>query len=356
MKYIPLVVSLITFIFSWPGYGQVHPDNLPVEAEWVVIPFAFYSPDTKAGVGTGATYAFARTAEEKPTAIQAAFIYTQLKQVKIALKPDVYIGVNAWHWQNKLGYTFYPDAFYGLGPSSEEDAEEMYVEHTWEWASKIEYNWWGPLSGGLLFDLKHATLLETDDDPILCRIITCDNAGGLTWGLGPVITLDSRDNIFYPSRGGLIELGWTAFPADTQQGRYYRAQADMRWFVPLHDSVILGVQGVWFGQQGKVPFVQMSRLGEYLRGYAENRYQDLNLWMAQAELRLDVYDPFKVHLFLGAGNVFSRYGARPDEQVKWAGGAGLRYRISKDNLNIKFDIAFNRENNTEVYFGAQEIF
>lgn len=356
MKYILLVTCLVLFFLSGLSYGKDQSTNERIEPEWVVIPFGFYTPDTNVGFGTGATYAFARAKEERPTAIQAALIYTQLKQVKIALNPDIYMKHNTWHWQNKLGYTFYPDSFYGLGPSSVLEDKERYVERTWEWFSKLEYNWWGQLYGGLLFDVKHATLLEIEDDPILCHMKSCSGGKGLMWGMGPVITLDSRDNLFYPTGGGLIELGWTAFPADRQQEWYYRTQVDMRWFVPLYDGVILGMQGVWFDQQGQVPFVQMSRLGEYLRGYAENRYQDLNVWLAQAELRLNIYDPFKLHLFWGTGNVFSRNGAEPGEQFKWAGGFGLRYRVSKDNLNIKFDIAFNRENNTEIYFGAQEMF
>jgi outer membrane translocation and assembly module TamA len=99
-----------------------------------------------------------------------------------------------------------------------------------------------------------------------------------------------------------------------------------------------------FNTQG-VPFIEMAKVGndDILRGYARNRFRDLNFVATQAELRFPLWRRFGGVVFTGVGDVFQTPKDLRLDLLKYTYGTGLRFAInSKERLNVRFDYGWGR--------------
>lgn len=94
-----------------------------------------------------------------------------------------------------------------------------------------------------------------------------------------------------------------------------------------------------------VPFIEMAKVGndDILRGYARNRFRDLNYIASQAEYRFPLWRRVGGVLFAGVGDVFSKTSDLQWVLLKYTYGGGLRFAINKaERLNVRFDYGFGR--------------
>jgi hemolysin activation/secretion protein len=122
---------------------------------------------------------------------------------------------------------------------------------------------------------------------------------------------------------------------------------------------VLALNGFVDFLSGDVPFQQLALIGgpRKMRGYFEGRFRDKNLWMFQAEYRWPIKGIFGMTFFANAASVAPDLNTLLSEQVHFAGGLGLRIRLSKeDKVNLRVDLGINEEGQVFPYFTVGEAF
>lgn len=95
-----------------------------------------------------------------------------------------------------------------------------------------------------------------------------------------------------------------------------------------------------------VPFFGLSQLGQRsdIRGYIDGQYRDHLLLAAQAEYRRFFTPRWGAALFGGVGTVAPDFGELDPDDLLWAGGGGLRYRLSRRNpVSLRLDFAYGKD-------------
>ena len=85
----------------------------------IILPIAFYSPETKLAGGLGGLLTFRRQgagAAERPSSFYFYAIYTQMKQFSMSWEPEFYFRKESWLAKGRLVVERYPDKFWGTGP------------------------------------------------------------------------------------------------------------------------------------------------------------------------------------------------------------------------------------------------
>lgn len=180
-----------------------------------------------------------------------------------------------------------------------------------------------------------------------------------TSALGFHLQHDLRDNQFYPTTGTLADVVGDFFQgtlgSDFSYQTYTFAFNKYSGFAP-HQVLAFRVFGC--ASAGHVPFYDLCLLGMHndIRGYKAGQYRDKLMFTTQAEYRLELPKRFGVVGFFGVGEVAPDLGAFNNQNLKPAGGAGIRFTVAKKNhVNLRLDYAAGLQGGG-VYMGVTEAF
>jgi hypothetical protein len=147
-------------------------------------------------------------------------------------------------------------------------------------------------------------------------------------GLGISLEVDTRDNIFTPSRGWTGAIDATFYDpnwgSDTRW-ESYRAHAFGYW--PVTKTIILGGRVDGRAATGEVPFYALPFVD--LRGVPAARLQDERTAVVETELRWNITPRWAAIGFIGAGRAwgtFTDFSNGTDTVTK---GVGFRYLIAR---------------------------
>jgi hypothetical protein len=165
---------------------------------------------------------------------------------------------------------------------------------------------------------------------------------------GAGVSYDYRDARGYSTRGGFYRAAWQHF-ADRDRGAFSFDRYDVegsqfvpivpnRWVIALRGWAVFSDASS--GQQ--VPFYLMPSLGGHntLRGFADYRFHDNDLLVANVESRWALYEHVDAALFFDAGNVAPRAGDLNFDHKSV--GAGLRVHTKKATL-VRLDLGHSTE-------------
>ncbi|HDP99837.1 MAG TPA: hypothetical protein ENN22_11730 [bacterium] len=254
------------------------------------------------------------------------------------------------------GYQKFPDLFYGIGSNtSSEDAEDVTTEDVIirpGLTRRIYKN----LRFGMIYHLNHTSVQKVEPDGILSSGGLPGSRGSFLSGMGPIIDWDSRDNIFYPSKGSWLQFYATIYRDWLGSEFEYESYTfDFRHFISLHDRHILGLQLFVKAMNGVIPFNHLARL-DLLRGIHGSRFREQNIAVALLEYRYPVHKRFSGVLFTGIGDVMHRFSDFQLNESKYSIGAGMRFAVIPDEkINLRFDIGFSRYG-IHPYFQMSEAF
>lgn len=159
-----------------------------------------------------------------------------------------------------------------------------------------------------------------------------------------VVDYDSRDNIFYPSRGVYAELEAQLARegiGSTQNYDMYAARG-YTW-LPIAKTLILGLRADTRFSSGDVPFYVQPYVD--LRGVKKARYQDRNAISTEVELRWDFRPRWSLLGFTGVGKAYGRQSFDDAPNIVSA-GVGFRYLIARKlGLAIGMDFAHSKDQN-----------
>lgn len=366
--------------------------NLPAMG----IPVVNYSPESTWEFGAAAQGYFRLPNQERTSIVQLDGTYSLNRQWYINAQGTLYFGrknhttqpyttlhhttPHSWQLQFRAGYSDRPATYYGVY----DDPHFANQGNTGI----------GMLRKGLPYQLQRGYLnIQTPiyvgkniavgpmADMLIARFSIQDTYTTVNplvqIALGATAHYDSRDNVFYPSKGIFAKVtaaaAWTnkiEIPQGQQATINGLLSADFRHYVPLPSNLVFAWQ---FKAQLMLSEYDISHLTLYpmlprlggqdgLRGIHSDMFRDDIMLALQAELRIPIWSIFRAAVFAGIGDVYDYHNwhwAVP----KVGYGIGLRAAINKAKVNIRFDIArsnvdprWNNINAYSFYLTATEAF
>ncbi len=212
--------------------------------------------------------------------------------------------------------------FFDAGPASSKESDSEYRLKSRQLAGYVTLRpaQWLALNADTSW-LRASTPFESDFGALLS-----DNARSfVTQGVS--LTADGRDFPEHPTRGALGRIGVVRY--DDRDGGFFtfkQYESEAAAFVPIAGPrVVLALRGMAVASKdGNVPLYFQPSLGgaTSLRSYADYRFHDRNLALANAEVRLALMTHADLALFADAGNVAPRFGDLNFDKRSY--GAGLR--------------------------------
>jgi hypothetical protein len=328
----------------------------------VAVPVVFYTPETKLAFGAGGIYYFALTGDKavtRPSSVSFSGVYTQLKQSTVEVNPDFYLK-DGYHIQAYLQYYKFPDYFYGIGNATSSDLKEAFTSNYWWLNIEALKCVRGAFNIGFQYFFDDTKLVEVEAGRQLDSEDITGSGGGKVSGIGPFMTYDSRDSIFFPTRGSYHQFSAMTFGrALGSDFRFSRFSLELRRYHGFSPSRILAFQAKFLFETGDPPFWRMGQLGgqEIMRGYYSGRYRDKNMMAFQVEYRwVPAFWRIGLAAFAGIGDVADKPGNFRLGSFKYSHGLGLRFVVDRrQRLHLRLDYGLGK-GTSGVYFTAVEAF
>jgi outer membrane protein assembly factor BamA len=364
MKETLVIISLLFPYFLWSQSPQdtTHQPFIK-KSSLIVLPVAFYTPETRLGGGLATIFAFRFRGEgtdTKSSQTQFGAAYTLENQLLLYLPFQIYFQNESYFVYGELGYYNFVYQFFGIGNETQQEDQEAYFAKfprlRLNFLKKIAPTFY--LGGRYWYDNYQITktapegIIETQDIP--------GQEGGIISGLGLIGNLDSRDEVFYPTEGTWLEASF--FINQKFLGsdfNYTRLTADFSHYFALGKRQIIAANFFSDFIFGNAPFQQLALIGgpKKMRGYFEGRFRDKKLIMIQGEYRKSIFKRFGFVGFAGVGSVGSTFSELAEAKVRWSFGGGLRFQLSKtDKINLRLDFGFDEFLDWYPYLTVNEAF
>jgi len=341
--------------------AQESKDSTEKKISYFVYPYAFYSPETSLAFGAGGILSF-RLSDKlntKPSNLTASGYYTINNQYDINLIPDFYFSNDQYRAYLKINYSKSIDKFYGIGNSAVEIGNESYELKNLGYLLKLLTGVSEIIKIGLVVDYANKTIIDKKSNPYLLADTIRGSSGGVTNGVGLVITRDSRDNVNFPSGGGYYEFSFTSYSKNLGSSYDFNKYIfDFRRYTEFIHSSFLAFQIYGEHLFGDPPFFSLANLGgdRIMRGYYTGRYRDRAYIAGQLEYRREVWLRIGLVGFVGTGEVAHDYSLLEMKKLLFSYGIGLRYRFDLiEKLDLRMDIGFGK-NTSGIYFSANQAF
>ncbi|MBR5828121.1 MAG: BamA/TamA family outer membrane protein, partial [Paludibacteraceae bacterium] len=338
--------------------------NLPAMG----IPVINYSPESTWEFGAAGQGYFRLPGQEKTSIVQLDGTYSLNHQWYINAQGNLYFGEKkqttalnstpqpSWQLQFRAGYSNRPATYYGTynDPHFANEGNMgvgMLRKGTPYELQRGYLNVQAPIYTGKHFAIGPMTDIQVAQYNI--KDIYSTTKPLVQIGLGAVAQYDSRDNVFYPTRGIFFKASaaaaWTNkrdIPEGQQATINGLLSADLRQYISLpHDLVIAWqLKGQFMLSEYYISHLTLypmqPRLGgqDGLRGINSDMFRDDIMMAFQAELRIPIWSIFRATVFAGVGDVYDFHNWHW-EVPKVGYGIGLRAAINKAKVNIRFDVA-----------------
>ncbi len=181
--------------------------------------------------------------------------------------------------------------------------------------------------------------------------------------LGLILSFDSRDYIYYPTKGFLLSVKPKFYQTWLgSDNNYVNTNIRCSGYFALRSNMVLASMVTGIFSTGDVPFSGFQSYGmrNNLRGYPAGKYRGKYMATFQAEFRWRFYRRWGAVAFAGTGSI---WGDENDEYSfanrNWlpSAGIGARFMISKvKKINLRLDYAVGVDGNMGLYFGMMEAF
>lgn len=341
---------------AWTAGAEAAAGNRTFNA----LPVLFYAPETGFGGGVGlliTTRDADAGPQDRPDTYGVFAVYTEKNQVIASLSPERYLAGGRWKLALNATYRKFPSTLYGLGPDTPEQAAEDYTPESGDVEGLVQRRVGAHLLAGLFGAGHHTAIVEREAGGIVDRRADAGREEGRLVGFGPLITWDTRDNIYAPWSGSLHQVSAVFYnPGFGSDFTLDTRAIDLRRYLGFRAGHVLALQAVGRKAGGEVPLRSYSTLGGYVRGIVEGRYQDRWLAAAQVEYRFPLYRRMRGGAFLAGGAVAGTARGFTLAAAHAAAGAGVRYALNpRERLYLRADAGYSEEG-LQVYFQFGEAF
>ena len=310
---------------------------------WFALPFLFWLPETRIGFAAASGIHFRLPGVERASSVFLGAAYTLNHQSSVDLSTELALRSGTL-LTARLRFVDFPDAFYGIGPSTPTSARETYTRR-WSqglFGAEFALDSGGKLRIGPRLDLRAERNSDVQPGGLIASGAVEDATGFTAVGLGGSAVWDTRDVPLFPHHGTFAELWYLQYPEALGHHRAFSVLSlEGRWFHPAGGDRVLAAAAYAEQAFGDVPFTLLPKLGSssYLRGWLDGRFRDQLATAAQVELRVPIWDRFWGVGFFSLGEVARDLGALRLDALRVAGGLGLRFRLTPEGADIRFDVA-----------------
>ena len=338
----------------------------PNDSGFIPLPMVAYTPDTGVmGIMSGIYFWNKDKGEhKKPNTISFFALYTQENQYTMGINSSLYTLGEHLKVAGTVLFSRFPNRFYGIGPDTSWNRYETYTPVTWNVKSGVLVKLAENLYIGPAYQFTSHSVIHREPGGMLAEGSVRGSRGTRVSGAGIETDYDTRNSVFYPTGGIWFHaraLGFGRFLGSREE--YWSLELDLRSFLSIYRGHVVATQLYFAVSGGEVPFQEMKAVGGgmRLRGYYMNRFIDRSAGFMQAEYRFPIIWRFGGALFFGVGQVAPSLERYRFDNLKFAGGAGLRFTISSAQMiNFRLDAGFSKmppeEDRFAVYFLLREAF
>jgi hypothetical protein len=329
--------------------------------EWLFAPLPVINPTLDNGLAIVAGVLYPISASDLVSPVSATFVMglaTSNDSWMVGGGQTLHLSGDRYRAIVAGGYANLFIEYFGIGTDAGDAGHSIQLNESGgafvaEWLVRLHGPWY---VGPRYRLLRIRTTADVSDSTVTLPV---DDFELRTALLGPHVERDTRDDMFYPTHGTLLEAeALFAGSGVGGQRTYQTYQASFSGYVqPGARQVIAGRINSCRATDA-APFYDLCLIGQYqdLRGYPAGQYRDRVLISGQAEYRLHVWWRFGVTMFGGLGEVANSLDSFTSDNVLPSGGAGLRFRLTSQNhINLRVDYAWGR-NSDALYITVGEAF
>ncbi|MVM30936.1 BamA/TamA family outer membrane protein [Spirosoma sp. HMF4905] len=354
-----LLFGLLLFAMQVKAQESRSDSERSKRAQFIPLPVIYYTPETKLGYGLLGVSLFRTDSTTRTSNVDFAIIHTLNRQTVVEPTYTVFTHREHYLLRGMFLYTQFPEFYYGIGNETTDSQKELISYKSLRAYNRFLRQVRPRLFVGLqqqyfkTFDVNRSSETPFPTNTLIGGL------GSVVNGVGVAAVLDTRDNIYSPSRGWYADVSSMLYNQTLgSQFTFTNYTVDIRRYKSLSPRTVLALQGFANLNVGEVPFKLAATLGGsfLLRGYYNGRYRDNNALAFQAEVRQRLLGRLGGTVFASAGNVANVLREFSPLEWKVAGGAGLRYLISrKEHLNLRFDVAVGQQTHG-IYVNISEAF
>ncbi|MES2732275.1 MAG: BamA/TamA family outer membrane protein [Bacteroidota bacterium] len=338
--------------------------SLPKRNRLLIFPITSRTPETSWAFGFAGAYIFhahSRTdTVTRTSTIPFGGLYTLNKQIVFGLGANIFFPGEKYVIRMENSFSSFPDKFWGIGNQTAESNLEKYEFKQFYinpiLLRKIYRKFFLGLSYEYqkVYDFSYEAGGRFDVDNVPGR------SGSAVSGLGLVLSRDSRNNAYSPTKGSLLQFTYTVFNSRLgSQFNYQTYELDVRKFFKTSPKHVLGIQTIGTFTNGNVPFRSLAVIGSasIMRGYYSGRFRDKNLLATQVEYRVPIWWRLGVVGFAGIGQVSEKIEDMNLRNFKYSVGAGIRLALlQQERFNLRLDYGFGNNNAQAFYVVVSEAF
>jgi hypothetical protein len=330
----------------------------PRGAEFVLAPIPVVNPtiDNGLAIAVGELYPLDRTSP--PSGTMGMGFYTSNDSWGVGLAQMLHLDNDRYRALVAGAYFDVNFDFFGIGTDAGDEGESIPLNQTaYGGMADFRVRLWRDWYAGPRYRFGKTTAsadLTNANVPLPSADVDLRTAS-----LGPHVERDTRSDQFYPRSGSWFDLV-IGFAGEAIGGRrtYQMYQAAFSTYTSLSPRQVLATKINSCLAEGDVPFFDLCLLGQYqdIRGYQTGQYRDRAMLTAQAEYRLELWRRIGVVAFGGAGEVADGFDKFTGGSILPSGGAGLRFRLTRENhVNLRADYAWGK-NSSALYISIAEAF
>ena len=295
----------------------------------------------------------------RPASLTAAALRTAKSQTRLRIDGEHWSTGNARRIAGSLQWQEFPLPYFGIGDRTLASAEEVYVprgtEATLTLQQRIAGAWYATAG------LRHLDQRITPDTVgVLRDDAVVGSRGGVMTEFTAGVLNDTRDNLFSPGAGRLMQLAYSrSDEAVWSDFTYGTLRLDVRQYRTAHREHVFATQLQVTGVDGAAPFDQLALIGnsDIMRGYKRGRYRDRWTAALQGEYRTPVRRRLGAALFAGAGMAAPSLDAFGDSRLLPTYGAGLRVQIDqRQRTGVRADYGRGADGASGLYIGFNQAF
>ncbi len=318
----------------------------------VLFPVIVKSPEYLWGGGVAGTFFFKlhKDSTTRTSSLKNVTFYTLRNQFVFASDGTIYFPNERYILHFIASYSLFPDRFWGLGNETPSENQEKYSISQYDLYPQLLRKVFSDFYLGVSYEFQNVFNFDYNKDGTSLFDIQniTGRYGGKISGAGLLVTWDSRNNAFSPSKGFYIQY-YNGFYNKSigSDFNFIIRNIDIRKYFAFKKDRVLALQLNLVSTVGDTPVRDMASIGSssYMRGYYEGRYADRNMIAVQAEFRVPVSGRWGFTTFGGAGRVGSSLGdVFLLKSIKPTFGVGLRYALRpKEKLNLRVDAGFGKQ-------------
>ena len=295
----------------------------------------------------------------RPASLTAAALRTAKSQTRLRIDGEHWSTGNARRIAGSLQWQEFPLPYFGIGDRTLASAEEVYVprgtEATLTLQQRIAGSWYAT-AGLRRLDQR----ITPDTVGVLRDDAVVGSRGGVMTEFTAGLLNDTRDNLFSPGAGRLMQLAYSrSDDAVWSDFTYGTLRLDVRQYRTVHHEHVFATQLQVTGVDGAAPFDQLALIGnsDIMRGYKRGRYRDRWTAALQGEYRTPMRRRLGAALFAGAGLAAPSLDAFGDSRLLPTYGAGLRVQIDqRQRTGVRADYGRGADGASGLYIGFNQAF